>query len=168
MVRVSAEAAHTRKSQVTSGLYGWVVSPIVFSNSMAEAEGQRRGTDRIMAAASKKTVLVLDATGDATLVRVPVDGSIRLMTKDETQQAAGDVLGQDRANDDLTLAALFPALFWNVVWHSGGPQAVREADCSVYLLLRRMAPLMALAVDVAQEASGKTNRCSRAAKRRKH
>jgi len=168
MVRVSAEAAHTLKSQVAAGGYGWAVSPAMFANSMAEATGQRRGTDRIMAAASKKTLLVLDDTGDVTHVRVPVDGSIRLMTRDETQQAAGEVLGQDRANDDLTLAALFPGLFWNVVWHSGGPQAVREADCSVYLLLRRMVPLMALAVDVAQQADGTTNRYTRAAKRHKH
>lgn len=100
-----------------------------------------RAVDRMEAAAHDDAVLVLTSGGGGGL-RVPVDGTIALLSRTETCAEAGRLVRH--GTPGLDLAMYEPVLFWNVVWYGGGPDAVRRTGLAN--LVARLAPLETLAV----------------------
>lgn len=126
--------------------------------------GENRGTERLMAAVCRKTCMFVCGAGtDNVVLCVPIDGTVPFMSESDVRNAAAELLRHDEA-DNLNLAVRWPGLFWNIVWYGGGVDGVRAVRGNVKQLVKRLAPLMALAtdaIDTEHLRHGGSGRCRR-------
>ena len=138
-ISVAGGAADTRRGK----RYGMNIGVSAFSDPYDDIILENKATERMDAVInSAKEVSVIEG-GPLSQLSVPIEpkGLVKFMEKSKVVAMIGDLLSKTPERlRDLEIAKHEPTLFWNIVYHTGGREVVKEHDCSVAKCARLLHP----------------------------